>query len=101
MKNKKKEIWDKKKMLRGRKERIMEDWTWKERRMRWRLEEMAKEEEKKGRKVRISYGKIRIDEKWWRWDEEEEVLKDGNGNVKKEERLKDKEGEVVSEQGEM
>lgn len=97
----KKEIWDKKKMLRGRKERIMEDWTWKERRMRWRLEEMAKEEEKKGRKVRISYGKIRIDEKWWRWDEEEEVLKDGNGNVKKEERLKDKEGEVVSEQGEM
>ncbi|KAL6419267.1 hypothetical protein ACFW04_013996 [Cataglyphis niger] len=79
----KREIWNKKKLLKGRKERILEDWTWKERRMRWSLERIAKEEEKKGRKVWIGYGKIRIDEKWWRWDEEEEVLKDGNGNLKK------------------
>lgn len=28
----------------------------------------------------VGYGKIRIDEKWWRWDEEGEVLKDGRGN---------------------
>ncbi|KAL6416607.1 hypothetical protein ACFW04_011364 [Cataglyphis niger] len=30
----KREIWNKKKLLKGRKERILEDWTWKERRMR-------------------------------------------------------------------
>ncbi|KAL6421075.1 hypothetical protein ACFW04_013599 [Cataglyphis niger] len=47
--------------------------TWKERRMRWSLEGIAREEEKKGRKVWIGYGKIRIDEKWWRWDEAKEV----------------------------
>ncbi|KAL6419615.1 hypothetical protein ACFW04_013703 [Cataglyphis niger] len=79
----KREVWNKKKLLKGRKERILKDWTWKERRMRWSLERIAKEEEKKGRKVWIGYGKIRIDKKWWRWDEEEEVLKDGNGNLKK------------------
>ncbi|KAL6416393.1 hypothetical protein ACFW04_011573 [Cataglyphis niger] len=79
----KREVWNKKKLLKGRKERILEDGTWKERRMRWSLERIAKEEEKKGRKVWIGYGKIRIDEKWWKWDEEEEVLKDGNGNLKK------------------
>jgi len=85
---KRREILKKKKKLRGRKERIMEDWTWKERRMRWRLEEIAREEEGKGRKVRIGYGKIRIEEKWWRWDEEEEVLKDGKGN-----KIKERKGE--------
>jgi len=30
---------------------------------------------RKGRKVKIGYGKIRIEEKWWWWDEDEEVLK--------------------------
>ncbi|KAL6417641.1 hypothetical protein ACFW04_012599 [Cataglyphis niger] len=59
----KREVWNKKKLLKGRKERILEDWTWKERRMRWSLERIAKGEEKKGRKVWIGYGKIRIDEK--------------------------------------
>ncbi|KAL6417092.1 hypothetical protein ACFW04_012988 [Cataglyphis niger] len=78
----KREVWNKKKLLKGRKERILEDGTWKKRRMRWSLERIAKEEEKKERKVWIGYGKIRIDEKWWKWDEEEE-LKDGNGNLKK------------------
>ncbi|KAL6420868.1 hypothetical protein ACFW04_014384 [Cataglyphis niger] len=57
------EVWNKKKFLKGRKERILEDWTWKKRRMRWSLERIAREEEKKGRKVWIGYGKIRIDEK--------------------------------------
>lgn len=58
----------------------MEDWTWKERKMRWRLEKIARVEEGKGRKVWVDYGKIRIDEKWWRWNEEGEVLRDGRGN---------------------
>jgi len=94
---KRREILERKKKLRGRKERIMEDWTWKERRMRWRLEEIAKEEEVKGRKVRIDYGKIRIEEKWWRWDEEEEVLKDGKGNKMKERKGEGEEGEKGKE----
>lgn len=55
-----------KKNLKGRKEKIMEDWIWKERKMRWRLEEIAKNEERKGKKVWIEYGKIKINEHWWK-----------------------------------
>jgi len=51
-----------KRELKGRKERIMEDWTWKERKMRWRLEEIARREERRGRRVRIGYGRLWIDE---------------------------------------
>lgn len=52
-----------KRNLKGRRERIMENWKErKERKMRWKLEEIAKEEEGKGRKVWIGYGKIRIEE---------------------------------------
>lgn len=28
-------------------------------------------------------GKIRIEEKWWFWDEEREILKDGKGRVRR------------------
>ncbi|XP_067208444.1 golgin subfamily A member 6-like protein 25 [Linepithema humile] len=75
---KRREIWEKKKTLKGRKERIVEDWTWKERRMRWKLEERGvREEERKGKNVWVGYGRIRIDGQWWKWDEEEEMLRDG------------------------
>lgn len=47
----KRKVMEKKSKLRGRKERILEDWTWKERKMRWRLEEIAREEMRKGRKI--------------------------------------------------
>jgi len=57
-----KEILEKRRNLRGRRERIMEDWTWRDRRMRWKLEVLAREEERKERNVRIGYGKIKIDE---------------------------------------
>jgi len=78
----KREVMDRKSRLKGRKERILEDWTWKERRMRWKLEEIARREMEKGRKVWMGYGTIKIDEKWWRWEEEEEVLVDGRGIVR-------------------
>lgn len=39
-------VMERKKTLRGRKERIMEDLTWKERKMRWRLEQIARKEER-------------------------------------------------------
>lgn len=70
------EVLMKKSNLKGRRERIMEDWMWKKRRMRWRFEEIARKEESAGRKVRIGYGKIRIGNSWWKWDEEKEVLRD-------------------------
>lgn len=44
--------------------------------MRWRLEDIARIEERRENRVWVSYGKIRINEQWWRWDEEEEMLKD-------------------------
>lgn len=34
--------------------------------MRWRLEEIAKNEERKGKKGWIEYGKIKINEQWWK-----------------------------------
>lgn len=40
------------------------------------IERIAKEEQKKGRKVWIGYEKINIDRIWWKWDEEKKVLRD-------------------------
>lgn len=34
----------------------------------------------------IEYGKIRIKDQWWSWDEEEEILIDRKGNRKNRER---------------
>lgn len=33
-------------------------------------------EEEKGRRVWVRQSKIRIDEQWWEWNEEEEVLRE-------------------------
>lgn len=35
-----------------------------------------------GRKVWVRQGRIRIDEQWWEWDKEEEVLRQKRGNVR-------------------
>ncbi|XP_036143369.1 golgin subfamily A member 6-like protein 7 [Monomorium pharaonis] len=80
-----KEVWSRKKTLKGREERILEDWTWKERRMRWRLEKIARVEEEKGNRVWLGYGRIRIGDYWWKWDEEEEVLRNEKGELRIEE----------------
>lgn len=50
-KEQKREAMEKKSKLRGRKEKILKNWTWKKRRMRWRLEEIARNEKKKGKRV--------------------------------------------------
>lgn len=55
-----KEVMELKRKLSGKKERIMEDLTWGERRMRWKPEEIAKKEERRGNKTWIGYGKIGI-----------------------------------------
>jgi hypothetical protein len=77
------EVWEKKKGMKDKSVWIMDDQTWKERKMRWKIEKIAREEEGKGRKVRVGYGRIRIDDRWWKWSEEEEVLIDGSGKVRK------------------
>lgn len=61
--------------------------------MRWQLERIAGIEERKGNKVWIIYGRIRINEKWWKWDENEEVLKD-----MKEDRKREVQGEEEEEE---
>ncbi|EZA56067.1 hypothetical protein X777_03894 [Ooceraea biroi] len=93
----KREMMKKKKELKGTKVRVMEDWTWMERKMRWRLEEIAREEERKGKRVWIGYGRIRIEEQWWKWDENEEVLKDEKGRIR--ERMQGEEKEERREEG--
>lgn len=50
--------------------------------MKCRLEEVAREQEKKGKRVWLGYGKIRIEGEWWFWDKEKEVLKDRKRMVK-------------------
>lgn len=94
---KRREIWEKKKAFRGRKQRIVEDWAWQERKMRWNLERIAREEEGKGREVWIGYGKIRINGQWWKWDEEKETLKNGWGRKRIEQQRRGEEEKRVTE----
>lgn len=76
------EVMRKKNKLRERTERIQDTWTWIERAMQWRL--IAWEERKKGKKAWVQYGKIWMEERWWRWSEEEERLLDGDEEVRRE-----------------
>jgi len=75
-------IMGKKKILRGRRERIVEDLTWRERKIRWRLGEIARKEEAAGRRVWVKGRRIGIEGQWWKWDEEDEVLRDEGGKVR-------------------
>lgn len=58
---------------------VEEDLTWKERQMKWKLGEIAREEKVKGRRVLVRYGRINIEGRWWKWDEREERLVNGEG----------------------
>lgn len=60
------EVMEKKKKLRGRMERISEDLSWKERRVRLKLGEITRLEEAKRRRVWMRGGRIRIGDQWWR-----------------------------------
>jgi hypothetical protein len=80
----KREVMEKKKGLKGKKIRIEDDLTWEERKIRWKIREIAEEERRKGGRVWIGYGKIRINEGWWRWDEEVGKLTNWKGEVREE-----------------
>lgn len=49
-----------KRSLKGKKERILKDWTWKKRKIKRRLEEVARKKKRKGNKVRLGCERIRI-----------------------------------------
>lgn len=57
----------------------MKDLTCEERRMRWKIREIAKGEEEKGNKVWVGDNRILINGEWWVWDESREILRDGRG----------------------
>lgn len=47
-----------------------------------KLRQIEEEERRKGKIVRVRFGKIWIEDKWWFWDEEEEILKNRKGKEK-------------------
>lgn len=50
----------KKRNLKGRKERIEDDLTWKERNMKWKIEEIEKEENRKRKERKKSKSKRKV-----------------------------------------
>jgi len=60
----KREVIQKKRVLRGREERIENDLTVMKRRMQWRIEEIAREERRKNRRAIVKYARIWIKRKW-------------------------------------
>lgn len=80
----KRQVMERKKGLRGSKVRIEDDLTWEERKIKWKIREIAEEERNKGSRVWTGYGKIKINEIWWRWDEERGELRDWRGESRKE-----------------
>jgi len=75
----KRELMIRKRKVRERGLMIEDDLTWRERKMKWKLEEIARQERERGKRVWVGYGKIQIEGKWWK--EDEEILRDGDGKV--------------------
>ncbi|KMQ90533.1 hypothetical protein RF55_9482 [Lasius niger] len=92
----KKEVLRRRKGLKGKKIWIEEDLTWEERRLRWRLREIAREEVEKGRRAWVVQERIRIDGEWW-WNKEKEVLLDGMGRSRGKRRGREKNSQIQRE----
>lgn len=86
------EVMGGKRNLRGRRERIWEDLSFREKKIRWKLGRIARREEEMESRAWVSGGKIRIEWKWWMWDERREELIDEKGKVRKEEGIKEQKG---------
>jgi len=48
---------------------------------KWRTTESSCSERRREKRIWISYGKIKIEGRWWRWDEYEQTLKDKKGRT--------------------
>lgn len=94
----KREVMTRRRNIRDRKVKVEDDMTWKQRRMQWRLGEIGREEESRGKRVKVSYGKIWINGTMWFWDERKGVLRDGRGRERDEGQLGAEET-VESEEG--
>jgi len=75
----KRRIWKNKGKLRGGEVWLEDDLTWEQRRIRGKLRQIAWREAREGRKVKVEQGRLWSEGKWWRWDEEEDELRDGEG----------------------
>ena len=75
----KRKVMEEKKKLAGRKESIEADLTWRERKMKRKLEAIAEGERKRGERVWVRYSRVMIVGCWWKWDERNEVLRDIKG----------------------
>lgn len=76
-----KRMMDNKRKLKGGKVWIEQDLTWRERKARWKLRQIAAKEKARGNRVWAGRGKLRIEGKWWIWDEEREELRDERGRI--------------------
>ena len=76
----KRKVMEAKKKLRGRRERIEDDLTEEERKIRWRLEREAEVERERGRKVHVGYMKMWVDGSVRTWDELGEKWNEKQGN---------------------
>jgi len=61
----KREVMRKKGGLRGERIWIEDDLTWRERQVRWKIREVAKEEERKGVRVWVGENKMMSNGVWW------------------------------------
>ena len=55
---------------------IDNDLTQKEREIQGKLKKLAGEKRREGKKTSVGYKKIRIDKKWYIWNERKETLKE-------------------------
>jgi len=76
----KRKVMIERRRLREKGIRIDDDLTWKERKMRWNLEDIARQERGNDKRVRVGYGKMQIEGKG-KWEEDEEILRDNEGKV--------------------
>ena len=72
-------VLGKKRNRKGKREIIEEDFTWKQQRMQWLIRRVAEKEREMGKRVKVRYGRLIVNERIWYWDEEKSMLRDGRG----------------------
>lgn len=58
---------------------IEDNLTWQEREIQQNLRQLASDEREKGKKVKIGYMKMSVNEKWDRWNKKKEELEEEKG----------------------
>ena len=71
------EVLGKKRNLKGKREIIEEDFTWKQQRMQWLIRRVAEKEREMRKRVKVRYGRLIVNKRMWYCDEERSMLRDG------------------------